>query len=145
MGAKIIFDMAKVEALASRGLNNEQIASALGISERKLYYSKKFSAEFADAIKRGKAKGIVKVANALMEKALAGDTTAMIFFLKAQGNWREIKRTELTGADGAPIATTQVGELSNEELLAIAGMKTEDEADSPNDSSRKEGTEKAGG
>lgn len=100
---KIQIDLVKVEALASRGLNNEQISNALGISERQLYYGKKFNAEFAEAIKRGKAKGVVKVANALMEKALAGDTTAMIFFLKAQGNWREIQRTELTGADGKPI------------------------------------------
>ncbi len=100
---KIEIDLDKVEVLASRGLSNEQIAYALGICERTLYNNKKESAEFADAIKRGKASGITKVANALMKKAIGGDTTAMIFFLKSQAQWRETNRTELTGADGNAI------------------------------------------
>lgn len=82
-------DLAKVEELASRGLNNEQIAACLGICEDTLYTKQRQLTEFSEAIKKGKAKGIQQVANALFEAALSGNITAMIFFLKTQGGWKE--------------------------------------------------------
>ena len=87
---RIEIDLAQVEALASRGLSQQQIADALGISERTLRNRKKDSAEFAEAIKRGRAKGISKVANVIFEKAVnQQDITAAIFFMKAIGHWRD--------------------------------------------------------
>ncbi len=109
---KIVLDLKKVEQVASRGLSNEQTALALGISPRTLYNRKRDSAEFAEAMKKGKAKGIDKVASALMKKIMGGDTTAMIFFLKTQGGWKETTRQEVTGADGAPIQTAASVELT---------------------------------
>lgn len=79
----------KVESLAARGLTLEQIANCLGISYQTLNEKSKEYAEFADAIKRGRDKGISIVANALFEGAKSGNTTAQIFFLKARAKWYE--------------------------------------------------------
>ena len=46
-------------------------------------------AAFDAAIKRGKAKGIQEVSNALFESALQGCVPAMIFYLKARAGWSD--------------------------------------------------------
>ena len=92
---KIEIDLSMVESLAAQGLTNQQIADSLGISERTLQNRKKDNAEFAEAIKKGKAKGIAVVTNALMKKIKSGNVTAMIFFLKTQGGWKENNQLEI--------------------------------------------------
>ena len=72
----------KVEGLAAQGLTKEQIARSLGICYDTLNEKTKDYPEFSDAIKRGKAKGIATVSNALFNKAKGGDNVSMIFFLK---------------------------------------------------------------
>lgn len=94
---KIDIDLTKVEALAANGLTQQQIADSLGISERTLQNRKRDSAEFADAIKRGRNKGIAFVTNSLMNKIKSGNVTAMIFYLKTQAGWRETKELEVSG------------------------------------------------
>ena len=101
---KIQIDLAKVESLAANGLTHEQIAAALGISERTLRSRKGEIADFADAIKRGKAKGIALVTNKLMESIKGGNMTGMIFFLKTQAGWKGTNLHEVTGANGDPIS-----------------------------------------
>ena len=101
---KIHIDLKQVESLAANGLTQEQIASALGISERTLRSRKGEIADFADAIKRGKAKGIALVTNKLMESIKGGNMTGMIFFLKTQAGWKETNVQEVTGANGDPIS-----------------------------------------
>ena len=86
---KITIDPKRVEALASRGLSLEQIAVSLGFNVRTLLRHKKQESELSEAIKRGREKGIATVANKLFESAMAGNTAAMIFFLKARGGWSE--------------------------------------------------------
>ena len=100
---KIHIDLKQVESLAANGLTQEQIASALGISERTLRSRKGEIADFADAIKRGKAKGIALVTNKLMESIKAGNMTGMIFFLKTQAGWKETNVQEHTGKDGTAL------------------------------------------
>jgi len=100
---KIQIDLAKVESLAANGLTQEQIAAALGISERTLRSRKGEIADFADAIKRGKAKGIALVTNKLMESIKGGNMTGMIFFLKTQAGWKETNVQEHTGKDGTAL------------------------------------------
>lgn len=112
---KIEIDLAKVEALAANGLTQQQIAASLGISERTLYNSKRDNADFAEAIKRGKAKGIAVVTNKLMEQCKNGNTTAIIFFLKTQAGWKETQITEHTGE----IVSKNL-ELSNERYKELA-------------------------
>jgi transcriptional regulator with XRE-family HTH domain len=101
---KIHIDLKQVESLAANGLTQEQIAAALGISESTLHQRKRDSADFAAAIKRGKAKGIALVTNKLMESIKAGNMTGMIFFLKTQAGWKETNLHEVTGANGDPIS-----------------------------------------
>ena len=100
---KIHIDLKQVESLAANGLTQEQIASALGISETTLHQRKRDSADFAAAIKRGKAKGIALVTNKLMESIKGGNMTGMIFFLKTQAGWKETNVQEHTGANGGAI------------------------------------------
>jgi hypothetical protein len=42
-----------------------------------------------EAIKRGKGKGIQAVTNVLYNKALEGDNTSMIFYLKNRAGWQD--------------------------------------------------------
>jgi predicted DNA-binding protein (UPF0251 family) len=100
---KIQIDLKQVESLAANGLTQEQIAAALGISERTLRSRKGEIADFADAIKRGKAKGIALVTNKLMESIKGGNMTGMIFFLKTQAGWKETNVQEHTGKDGTAL------------------------------------------
>lgn len=72
----------KIEALAGRGLTEQQIADALGIDIEKLRGDKTEISAYRLAIRRGKAKGIADLSNALFIKAKKGDTRAMIFLLE---------------------------------------------------------------
>ena len=74
--------LARVEALARKGLSMEQIARVLGVTDRTIYTHKKINAQFAQAIKNGQAKGVANVSNALYKAAMKGNITAQIFFLK---------------------------------------------------------------
>lgn len=77
--------------MASRGLTVSQIADCLGISESTLYGKQNEYIEFLEAIKKGRAEGLNQVSNALFEKAIDGNVTAMIYFLKVRDreNWGE--------------------------------------------------------
>ena len=96
-------DISSVEKMASQGLNQEQIASIVGLKSSQWYERCKQNPDISDAYKRGKSKGVLAISNALFEQARNGNTTAQIFFLKAQGGWRENIRLEHTGADGGPL------------------------------------------
>ncbi len=96
---------AEAEELASHGLTLRQIAYSLGICYDTLNEKSKGFPEFSDSLKKGKAKGIKTIANALYEKASDGDNVAMIFYLKNRDpdNWEEVQKRQLTGEDGGPI------------------------------------------
>jgi len=74
--------LARVEALARKGLSMDQIARVLGVDRSTVFKNKKNNADFADAIKNGQAKGVANVTNALYKAAMGGNITAQIFFLK---------------------------------------------------------------
>ena len=98
---KIEINLKQVEALAARGLTQQQIADSLGISESTLYTNKRENVDFAEAIKRGKAKGIATVTNKLFAKIEEGNLTATIFYLKTQAGWKETSVNEITNPDGS--------------------------------------------
>lgn len=79
---------AEVETLAAF-LSIEQMADYFGISERHMQNIMERDENIRASYKRGKAKAIGKVAQGLLQKALAGDTTSSIFYLKTQARWRE--------------------------------------------------------
>lgn len=94
----------QVEAMSGYGLPFEQIAILVrdGIDADTLrkYFSKELLA--------GKAKANSGVGRTLYQKAMGGDTTAMIWWSKTQMRWAETQKHELTGADGAPLEITKI-------------------------------------
>jgi hypothetical protein len=81
----------QVASLAGLGLTKAQIAVSLGVHRDTLRKREHESSAFSAAIKAGQTKGIEKIANALYENALDGNTTAQIFFLKnrAPNEWKD--------------------------------------------------------
>ena len=77
--------------MASRGLTVSQIADCLGVSDSTVYDRQNEYPEFLEAIKRGRSSGMDKITNKLFEKAMEGDNTAIIFYLKHRDreNWGE--------------------------------------------------------
>jgi len=81
----IKIDLEQVENLASRGLGNSQIARALGVSWNTIDRNRKRSEDFEESIKKGKARGLAQVTNALFESATEKNSVvAQIFYLKNQ-------------------------------------------------------------
>lgn len=92
-------DIKRVEELAARGLTLAQIADCLGISPTTLYKAKDANTEFLEALKKGQARGIEQVANALFEGAIKGDRVSQIFYLKCRAGWKEAEAALPTGAE----------------------------------------------
>lgn len=74
----------KAQEMASRGLTVSQIADCLGVSETTVYERQSEYPEFLESIKRGRSQGINQVTSALFDKAIDGDNTCMIFYLKSR-------------------------------------------------------------
>lgn len=93
-------DVAKVESIAAMGGTNDQIAAALGVSDGTLKNIRKRDKAVDEAILRGKDKADVQVVAALYKKALGGDTTACIFWLKNRqpDRWRDRHDMQHSGA-----------------------------------------------
>ena len=89
----------QVEAMSGYGLPIEQIAVLVrdGIDADTL------RKHFAQELVSGKAKANSGVGRTLFQKAMGGDTAAMIWWSKTQMRWKEVQQHEITGADGAPI------------------------------------------
>ena len=85
--------LAKVEHLAARGLSQQQVCHALGFSETWWYDAKQKNSDISESFKRGQAKGLAEVSNAIYEQALNGSTGAACFFLKNRDpdRWSDVK------------------------------------------------------
>lgn len=107
----------QVEAMSGYGLPIEQIAVLVrdGIDTDTL------RKRFAQELVSGKAKANSGVGRTLFQKAMSGDTAAMIWWSKTQMRWKEVQAHEITGRDGAPVsvATLDVSRLSTEVLAQI--------------------------
>ena len=87
----------KVQRASGLGLPHEQISALVGISPPTLrkYYSLELGL--------GKAESSAAIADTLFNKAQAGDTTAMIWWTKAQMRWSETSTMQMANADGTKI------------------------------------------
>lgn len=108
----------RLEGWARDGLTDEQIASNCGISPGTLYDWKNKHPEISKALKKGKEVVDYEVENALLKRALAGDTTAQIFWLKNRrpDKWRDKPLETTGGADGSeddPITKALKGKYGN--------------------------------
>ncbi len=78
---------------------------------RKTYYNWRKSQDgFAAMVDAAKNEGLDAAEDALIERGMKSDTTALIFMLKAHRPdvYKERFSGELTGKDGGPIAVTQI-------------------------------------
>lgn len=107
----------QVEAMSGYGLPIEQIAILVrdGIDPDTL--RKYFNTE----LQSGKAKANAQVGKTLFQKAMGGDTTAMIWWSKTQMRWSEVQKHEHTSPDG----TMSPGALSEAVLAALARKHNE--------------------
>lgn len=100
----------QIELHASRGLSQQQICHALGISETWWYDAKQKSTEISESFKRGKAKGLAEVSNAIYEQALNGSTGAACFFLKNRDpdRWSDVKSVNAVQINISKMTDTQL-------------------------------------
>lgn len=95
---------ATVEALAGvAGLRQAEIAAHIGVSEKTL------RRHYRGELDRATVTAVAKVAESLFQKAIAGDTTAMIFWLKARAGWSD--KPAADSGDDAPPPTKVVVEV----------------------------------
>lgn len=88
-----------VKFAAAVGTRYEVIARQLGICDDTL---KKY---YRDELDLGRDQANQAIASSLYQKALDGDTTAMIFWLKTRARWRDTQALEVSGPDGGPMNT----------------------------------------
>ena len=99
-----------VENLMTKGLTKEQAAGMLGVSVSTFMLHQSENSEFSEAIKRGQARGIDQVTNALFENAtVERDNTAIIFFLKNRAGWVDKTETKIHEEKTITLDLTRIG------------------------------------
>ena len=100
----------EIEHHASRGLSQQQVCHALGLSETWWYDAKQKNSEISDSFKRGQAKGLAEVSNAIYEQALNGNTGAACFFLKNRDpdRWSDVKSVNAVQINISKMTDTQL-------------------------------------
>ena len=79
---------ALVKAHMILGTPHERISKILGINRSTL------SKYYKDELENGRDQANAEVAASLYNKAIGGDTTAMIFWMKTRARWREVHKDE---------------------------------------------------
>ncbi len=92
--------ISKVEHLGGLGLTREQIHNYFGMSSEAWQKRVESSPELEMVMKGGLSKKIEIASGKLWEHCLKGNLTAIMFFLKTQGRWRE---TDRPGENGEAI------------------------------------------
>lgn len=98
-----------VEQMSAVGIPQESICLVIrdGIDDKTL--RKHFRRELDTAAVKANA----KVGGTLFNKAMAGDTTAAIFWAKTRMGWKEKQHHEHSGPDGDPIENKWTVEFIN--------------------------------
>ena len=102
--------LGRVEQLAKRGLSQKQVCDVLGFSETWWHAKKQEISELGEFYKKGQAKGLAEVSNALYEQALDGSTGAACFFLKNRDpdRWSDIKSVNAVQINISKMTDTQL-------------------------------------
>lgn len=117
-------DISQIEQFSSIGLTSKEIASMLGIS-RPTYQRWFRDPEVLSAISRGKAQGLALVGKALQDKALNGDTHAMVWYEKTRG--KRTDRVEIVQQDDAEAITRLIGVMTPDQLQRVANGESPSE------------------
>jgi len=109
----------KTEGLMAKGLTVEQCAGMLGISTSTFYLYQADNSEFSETIKRGQARGIDAVTNALFENATVDRNVAsIIFFLKNRAGWVDKQEIAATVDQNHIIDLTRISDDHLESIEA---------------------------
>ena len=102
--------LGRVEQLATRGLSQKQVCDVLGFSETWWHAKKQEISELGEFYKKGQAKGLAEVSNALYKQALNGSTGAACFFLKNRDphRWSDIKSVNAVQINISKMTDTQL-------------------------------------
>ena len=102
--------LGRVEQLATRGLSQKQVCDVLGFSETWWHAKKQEISELGEFYKKGQAKGLAEVSNALYEQALTGSTGAACFFLKNRDpdRWSDVKSVNAVQINVGKMTDTQL-------------------------------------
>lgn len=117
-------DVEQVEKLCSLQCTDAELASVLGVSVRTIERRKRQPA-FAEAMSRGKSKGLVSLRRNLWSLAAKGNPAANIFLAKNLLGYKDYFANELTGPGGGPIAIGPAPELrglTDEEIRQLANL-----------------------
>lgn len=110
----------RVTAYAMVGTPQQDIARLLGVHPSTL------QRHYSNELKLARSEANAKVGGRLFQAAMEGNVSAMIFWMKAQAGWREVSRTEVTGADGKPLlprnARPDFSMLTDEERRQLSGL-----------------------
>jgi len=134
-GRKTInIDYDRLEHLASLNMGTMDICRNLGISWDTFDRNKKRKAVFADALQRGKAKGLQRVTSRLMDKIDDGEFQAIQFYLKNadSDNWADRQEVNhqlnlssvLQEAQGRIIEGERVKEVTNSDQFLERELTT---------------------
>src|SRR4051812_19712089 len=100
-------DREKIAMMTALGIPQLTICEIVGVTDKTLRRACRHE------ISTGQAQANTKVGKALFQKALGGDVTAMIFWLKCRAGWREV----ITIEQSKPVAEMTDAEL-NRVLIA---------------------------
>ena len=110
-------DVAFIERSAGEGCDMIEIARGLHISKTTLSRWRKDHETVAEAIEIGRAIEHKALRSKLHEKAMAGDTVALLFLLKCRHGYREGDQSERGG--GATITINLPGAMPLDKFLNV--------------------------
>jgi hypothetical protein len=103
-----------VKLHATIGTTHEVIADIIGIDAKTL------RKHYREELDLASAQANATIGGALFNKAKAGDTTAMIFWMKTRAGWRERHQIDHTSSDGSMTPKQiDLSSLSSEALAEI--------------------------
>tara|TARA_R110002074_G_scaffold251376_2_gene422915 strand:- start:6166 stop:6648 length:483 start_codon:yes stop_codon:yes gene_type:complete len=81
----------QVESLEELGrtLSIERLADRFGFNKSTMYRIFRDNPEYFQRYKKGASNVSEQIGNSLIDKALSGDTSAQIFYLKTKDHWRQ--------------------------------------------------------
>lgn len=92
-----------VKNLAIAGFTRPHICQALGIGSNQT-----LSKHYGDELREGHLLATAAVAGKLFDKCMGGDTSAMIFWMKARAGWRDRTDINHTSDDGSMTPPTTI-------------------------------------
>lgn len=110
-----------LEGWKRNGLTDEQIAHNMGVNPRTLERWKKNHSQICRALKVGHDQANFIIEGKLFRKAMQGNTTAMIFWLK--NNWRDKYNDSELSPEERKLATARMEKLKADTRISKARAK----------------------